>query len=155
MMSLVVQPGTLILPDTFPAILKLPTWMQPWYGLAKRLTTRELKIHKDFINNVKNQEAMMAAPDCYGKTLLKVSRDLDQTWSNQAEISEWQEAKNIDDGLVLGILAMLIGAGSDTTSTVLQNFFKIMALHPHVAACAQKGSLRCPLDHCLLLSYRA
>lgn len=35
---------------------------------------------------------------------------------------------------------MLIGAGSDTTSTVLQNFFKVMALHPHVTASAQKGS---------------
>lgn len=49
---------------------------------------------------------------------------------------------------------MLIGAGSDTTSTVLQNFFKIMALHPHVVASAQKGSQR-PLGNIeLSLAYR-
>ena len=36
---------------------------------------------------------------------------------------------------------MLIGAGSDTNCTVLQNFFKIMALHPHVVAYAQKANL--------------
>ena len=29
----------------------------------------------DFIQDFKNQEAIMFASDCYGKTLLKVSRD--------------------------------------------------------------------------------
>lgn len=55
--------------------------------------------------------------------------------------SKWQQAEQVDDGLVLGVLAMLIGAGSDTTSTVLQNFFKIIALHPEVVAAAQEGLL--------------
>ena len=74
-MPSVVQPGTVLLPDTFPLILKLPKWMQPWHGLAKKLAARESKVHRDFITEVKNQEAMMSAPDCYGKTLLKVSRE--------------------------------------------------------------------------------
>ena len=51
-----------------------------------------------------------------------------------------QEAWNINNDLLLRILAMLIGAGSDTTSTVLQNFFKTMALHPQVVLSAQNSN---------------
>jgi cytochrome P450 len=57
----------------------------------------------------------------------------------KAERRQWQEAENIDNGLVLGILTMLTGAGSDTTSSVLQYFFKAMVLHPEAAAAAQEG----------------
>ena len=39
----------------------------------------------------------------------------------------------------MNILAMLIGAGSDTTSSVLQTFFKVMALHPQAATTAREG----------------
>ena len=67
-----VQPGTLILPDTFPVILRLPKWMQPWHKLAQQLTTRELKIHQDFIDHVKKQDSSVSSQDCYGKIVLKV-----------------------------------------------------------------------------------
>lgn len=36
---------------------------------------------------------------------------------------------------------MLLGAGSDTTSAVLQNFFKVIALFPQAGQHAQKGVL--------------
>ena len=34
---------------------------------------------------------------------------------------------------------MLIGAGADTTGTILQGFFKIMALHQNAVREAQEG----------------
>jgi cytochrome P450 len=37
------------------------------------------------------------------------------------------------------ILAMLLGAGSDSTSAVLQIFFKVAALHPAETSIAQDG----------------
>ena len=34
---------------------------------------------------------------------------------------------------------MLIGAGSDTSGTILQGFFKVIALNPEAAQKAQEG----------------
>lgn len=67
-----VQPGTVLLPDTFPMLLKLPTWMQPWHFVATSLTKRELKIHSSFVNRLKTLAQTTSVPDCYGMTLLKV-----------------------------------------------------------------------------------
>ena len=48
------------------------------------------------------------------------------------EVLQAQKKENIDDDKAVDILAMLIGAGVDTTSSNPQSFFKIMALHPEV-----------------------
>ena len=50
-----------------------------------------------------------------------------------------KEKEDIDDTQAVDILAMLIGAGADTTSSVLQSFFKVMALHPDVMQTAHQG----------------
>jgi cytochrome P450 len=50
----------------------------------------------------------------------------------------WNE-NLVDDEETKKILAMLIGADSDTTSSVLQTFFKVMALHPDVVSIAHAG----------------
>lgn len=63
------------------------------------------------------------APDCFGSELVKI-----------------QDKEGIDNERAMDILAMLIGAGSDTTSSVLQSFFKVMALNPAAARTAQKGN---------------
>lgn len=39
----------------------------------------------------------------------------------------------------IDLLAMLLGAGSDTTSASLQTFFKVMALFPGAMKRAQQG----------------
>lgn len=39
-----------------------------------------------------------------------------------------------------GILAVLLGGSADTSTSILQNFFKIMALHPEAMRCAQSGT---------------
>lgn len=52
-----------------------------------------------------------------------------------------QEKEGISDERACDILAMLIGAGADTTSSYLQSFFKVMALHPDVVRKAHEGKL--------------
>ena len=100
--------------------------MQPWLRLAKKLRARELRLHKAFLSLLKNQVEEESAPTCFGTMLVQV-----------------QEEEKISDERACDILAMLIGAGSDTTSSYLQSFFKVMALHPEVVHKAQKGM--CPL----------
>lgn len=46
----------------------------------------------------------------------------------------------------IDILAMLLGAGSDTTSAVLQIFFKIAAIWPEETKRAQRGELKGSLE---------
>ncbi|KAL8929255.1 MAG: hypothetical protein Q9208_001338 [Pyrenodesmia sp. 3 TL-2023] len=47
------------------------------------------------------------------------------------------KVEGLDEEAILNILAMLLGAGSDTTSAALQTFFKIMALHPDAVTTVQ------------------
>jgi cytochrome P450 len=46
---------------------------------------------------------------------------------------------SIDDSAAVDILAMIIAGGGHTTSSILQSFFKIMALNPGVVRRAQLG----------------
>ena len=50
-----------------------------------------------------------------------------------------QQRESLSDTKAVHILAMLIGAGADTTGTILQGFFKIMALHQDAVREAQEG----------------
>lgn len=70
---------------------------------------------------------MGKAPDCFGTELVKI-----------------QDEEDIDDEKAINILAMLIGAGADTTSSVLQSFFKVMAMNPDAQRAAQEGEFPLP-----------
>lgn len=50
----------------------------------------------------------------------------------------------MSDKTKIDILAMLLGAASDTTSAVLQIFFKIAALFPDETEAVQSGMRRNP-----------
>jgi cytochrome P450 len=52
---------------------------------------------------------------------------------------EVQSQEGLGEEQILHILAMLIGAGADSTSSVLQGFFKIMALQPEAMSKAREG----------------
>ena len=56
-----------------------------------------------------------------------------------ADNLQGQDSEAMSDEVIGDVLAMLLGAGSDTTSAVLQIFFKVMALHPEVVDTAQAG----------------
>ncbi|KAI9792802.1 MAG: hypothetical protein M1816_001534 [Peltula sp. TS41687] len=71
------------------------------------------------------------APDCFGKTLIEVTVYIFEACSPPAQMFvQVQRQENIDDEKAADILAMLIGAGAETTSSTLQWFFQVMALHP-------------------------
>ncbi|KAF2012756.1 cytochrome P450 [Aaosphaeria arxii CBS 175.79] len=114
------QPGT-VLPDFLPSLFRLPYWAQPWKVLSDRLIGSELAIHDTFISRIRELSDQGIAPECYCRTLL-----------------EQKENYKIDDEQLRGVLAMIIGAGSDTTGSVIQSFFKVMALYPEVVAQAQQ-----------------
>ncbi|PGH19458.1 hypothetical protein AJ80_03959 [Polytolypa hystricis UAMH7299] len=114
------QPGSLLL-DFFPILQRLPKSMQPWLKLANSLRARELRLHRAFLSTLKKQVQNSTAVACFGTMLVKI-----------------QEKENISDERACDILAMLIGAGADTTSSYLQTFFKVIALHPNAALKAQK-----------------
>jgi cytochrome P450 len=118
------QPGTLLL-DYFPILEQLPLWLQPWRKLAASLRTRESSLHVAFLRTLKKQVEAGVEPQCFGSELVKI-----------------QDAEDIDDDKAINILAMLIGAGADTTSSVLQSFFKVMALNPQALRNAQEGKFR-------------
>ncbi|KAF2639905.1 cytochrome P450 [Massarina eburnea CBS 473.64] len=126
------QPGSLAI-DFFPFLKYLPNSLQPWRKLAIDLRSREMNLNRAFLRTVKYQVKQGAAPQCFGSLLIKI-----------------QEEEFISDDRACDILAMLIGAGSDTTSSYLQSFFKVIALHPHVMKKAQEeldrvvGPLRMP-----------
>ncbi|KAJ5375883.1 cytochrome P450 [Penicillium cosmopolitanum] len=113
------QPGSLLL-DFFPILQRLPKFMQPWMKLADSLRAREIKLHRAFLRTLNKQVQDDNAPTCFGTLLVKI-----------------QEKEGISDERACDILAMLTGAGADTTSSSLQSFFKVMALHPEVALKAQ------------------
>ncbi|KAJ5088543.1 cytochrome P450 [Penicillium angulare] len=113
------QPGSLII-DFFPILQRLPKSMQPWMKLADSLRVGELRLHRAFLHTLKKQVQAGNAPTCFGTMLVQI-----------------QKKEDISDERACDILAMLIGAGADTTSSYLQSFFKVMALHPEVSQKAQ------------------
>jgi cytochrome P450 len=50
-----------------------------------------------------------------------------------------KQQEDITDEQAIHILAMLVAAGAETTSTYLKYFFKAVAMHPEAAAKAQQG----------------
>ncbi|MCJ1307994.1 hypothetical protein MMC25_001644 [Agyrium rufum] len=112
------QPGSLLL-DFFPFLQRLPTILQPWLRMAKRLRDLEMKLHGAFLATLKERISRGAAPACLGTLVL-------------------QEMEGFDDSEACDILSMAIGAGADTTSSYLQSFFKVMAFHPEVVRKAQE-----------------
>ncbi|KAF2733120.1 cytochrome P450 [Polyplosphaeria fusca] len=114
------QPGSLAI-DFLPFLCYLPKFLQPWRKLAMSLRAREMKLNRAFLHTIQTQVKQGTAPECFGSLLIKV-----------------QEEELLSDDRVCDILAMLIGAGSDTTSSYLQSFFKVIALHPHVLEKAQE-----------------
>ncbi|KAK6832907.1 cytochrome P450 oxidoreductase [Apiospora arundinis] len=111
---------TLLL-DYFPILQRLPKRFQPWLRLASRLRKRESALHQALLRTLKQQVKANKEPVCFGTELIKI-----------------QDDEAIDDEKAIDILAMLIGAGADTTSSVLQSFFKVMAMNLDAQHAAQK-----------------
>ncbi|KAL8718102.1 MAG: hypothetical protein Q9225_004724 [Loekoesia sp. 1 TL-2023] len=107
-----LQPGSLLI-DYVTILQRLPIYLQPGYQYAMKLRSREMRLHFAFLRTLRDAVRQGHAPDCFGKHLLEV-----------------QQKDNIDDSAACDILAMIIAGGGHTTSSILQSFFKLMALHP-------------------------
>jgi hypothetical protein len=67
-----------------------------------------------------------AAPDCFASEFLKL-----QAHEDFGEGSE--------EDFTIGVLSMLVGAGADALCSVIQTFFKIMAMNPKAYSACQEG----------------
>lgn len=131
-----LQPGSLLV-DYITVLQRLPKYLQPGYKYAMRLRTREMQLHFAFYRTLQEAFRQGQAPDCFGKHILEVRILLrNQTFVDTVQV---QENDGIDDAAAVDILAMIIAGGGHTTSSILQSFFKIMALQPQVVEKAHLG----------------
>ncbi|KAI0435980.1 cytochrome P450 [Xylaria telfairii] len=114
------QPGTLLV-DYFPILSHLPERLQPWLRRAYDLQKRELELYGAFLAVLRAQIRAGTAPVCFAAEFLKLKEN---------------EACNDDEAI--GIFGMIIGAGADATTSMVQNFFKIMAMNPRAFRAAQE-----------------
>ncbi|KAK5998064.1 Cytochrome P450 monooxygenase virE [Cladobotryum mycophilum] len=115
-----LQPGKMLI-DYLPFLEKLPHFLQPWVKVADDLWAKESSIHKAFLAPLEKQIEAGEKPVCFGAGVLRA-----------------QKEGNMDEVQVLSILGMAIFAGYETTASVIQFFFKIMAMHPHCLKAAQE-----------------
>ncbi|KAJ8120488.1 hypothetical protein ONZ43_g2815 [Nemania bipapillata] len=106
------QPGTLLV-DHFPILNRLPERFQPWLRLARDLHKRELNLYQPFVDTLRAQVRAGTAPACFAADFWKL-----------------KENECISDTEAIGIFGMLIGAGADAPNSIIQTFFKIMAMNP-------------------------
>lgn len=137
------QPGTLLV-DYFPILERLPEAFQPWLRRARRLQTRETALHKAFLTKLKSQVQSDTAPVCFGTELIKLqsSTNLSSDSNSDSNLSNPTNQNSpeghLTDDQAISILAMIIGAGAETTSSMIQSFFKVMAMNPVAQARAQE-----------------
>lgn len=129
------QPGSLML-DFFPFLAYLPAFLQPWRKLATSSRVREQNLHRAFL---RRQPETGNAPQCFGSLLVQACPSCaDVRLVGRLTNMQIQEEEGISDDRACDILAMLIGAGADTTSSYLQSY-KVMAIHPQTMKKAQEG----------------
>ncbi|RFU79734.1 cytochrome p450-like-31 [Trichoderma arundinaceum] len=125
-------PGSLIV-DYLPFLERLPERLQPWIQAANTIRGRETVVHNAFLRTLKKQLEAGTQPYCFGVDVLKL-----------------QEKSGFDDELTLDILKGIIVVGSETTSSMMQSIFKVLAMNSEAQKNAQEeldqivGSSRLP-----------
>lgn len=108
--------------DYLPILERLPEFLQPWVWAGNSLRRREDAIHTGFLAVLKKQIEAGADSYCFGIDILKL-----------------QKEKGLDDRLTLDILKAIIVVGSETTSSMMQSFIKVLAMNPEAQKKAQEG----------------
>ncbi|UKZ83616.1 hypothetical protein TrVFT333_011425 [Trichoderma virens FT-333] len=125
-------PGSLLV-DYLPILERLPEYLQPWLWTAKSLRSREDALHNGFLAVLKKRIEAGAESYCFGIDVLKL-----------------QQKSGLDDKFTLDILKAIIVVGSETTSSMMQSIFKVLAMNPEAQKRAQEeldrvvGPLRLP-----------
>lgn len=108
--------------DSFPSLRRIPQFLLGnWYDYAKRVFEHDSKVYLDMWNQLKREVDQGTAKNCFCKDFyLK------------------DPTKNgIDDLLAAYTCGGLVEAGSETTSTTLNNWMLAMCLYPETAQKAQ------------------
>ncbi|KAK6076223.1 cytochrome p450 [Seiridium cupressi] len=117
-------PGSLIF-DYFPSLLELAEWLQPWLFTFQGLKRRERGIHDEHLRIIERCGGLDGKFPEYGSTTFA------------AQLLKMTQGINLDDQAIIDVLSMLLGAGADTISGFLQQFFKAMAVNPEAVIRAQ------------------
>lgn len=115
------QHGKLII-DYIPILERLPLSWQPWVRLADSYVARETAISARFLHTLRQQIEIGMDPACFGVGIIN-----------------HQKKEGFDDNLAIGLLSGIILAGSETSTTMVHSFFKVIAMHPEAQQRAQEG----------------
>lgn len=109
--------------DSFPSFARLPQFLLGnWRTFGKKVFEHDSKVYQKLWNRLKQEVDEGTAKDCFCKTFYLNS----------------PEKQGIDDLLAAYTCGGLVEAGSETTSTTLNNFLLAMLLFPETARKAQE-----------------
>lgn len=130
-------------------MLQLPRWLQPWLLTFNALKRRERGMHVAHLNMIKNDASLHGTASAHGSDmafateLLQVRAcsylRLDEFFGTIPDPIQMKDASDLGEQAIIDVLSMLLGAGADTISAFMQQFFKAVALHPEVSQRAQAG----------------
>ncbi|KAH8587006.1 cytochrome P450 [Bisporella sp. PMI_857] len=108
--------------DSFPSLACLPEiFLGNWRTFGKKVFEHDSKVYTKLWNNLKREVDQGIAKDCFCKSFYLAN----------------PEKQGIDDLLAAYTCGGLVEAGSETTSTTLNNFILAILLFPHAAIEAQ------------------
>lgn len=114
-----IRPGAWLV-DWIPILDYLPDAMAPWRASAVGIRNQIMPFFYVFYNAMKERVKNGTAPDCFLARLLK------------------EEGSKFDETEPPHIIATTMAAGTDTTATTLQWFFKAAVLFPEAIKTAQE-----------------
>lgn len=114
-----IRPGAWLV-DWIPILDCLPDTLAPWRKQAIAIRNRIMPFYLVFYEQMKERVKNGTAPDCFITRLLS------------------DETKHFDEVEYAHIIAEMITAGTETTATTLQWFFKAAVLNPDVMIRAQE-----------------
>jgi cytochrome P450 len=114
-----IRPGAWLV-DWIPALDYLPDALAPWRKQAVALRNQIMPFFLIFYDQIKERMKNGTAPDCFVTSLLT------------------DKANHFTDIEFSHIIAEMITAGTETTATTLQWFFKAAVLHPEPIKRAQE-----------------
>ncbi|KAI9695551.1 MAG: hypothetical protein M1820_008564 [Bogoriella megaspora] len=114
-----IAPGRWLV-DWIPVLDRLPDALAPWRRKAVRIREQIMPFFAVFYNRIKERVERGEAPECFLTSITQ------------------ENGANLDVTGPPHIIATTMAAGTDTTATTLQHFFKAAVMFPDVIREAQK-----------------